>query len=433
MVCGALFCAGQPLSTFQQFSYQAVVRDANSQLLRNQNIGVRISILEGSNSGTAMYVETHNAQTDANGVLALSVGSGNATLGSMSAVHWGSATNFLKVEIDPAGGNNYSITSAQEMLSVPYALYAHTAGNGFSGNYYDLTHRPNIPVLPGNVSYFNNDAHYLTEVRLNAIMDSLLTPYIQTIDSLNALILAQSALIDNMMNALDTLSHNGFRCGIYTIKDFDGNEYNTLQIGNQCWMKENLRTTHYGNGMPIPVGATTDYVNAYRYFPNNQSSSAMTYGMLYNWAAVMNGASSSNTVPSNVQGICPNGWHLPSKTEWDEMLSFLPNIDSAICGGSTSNLAKALASNNGWVSSSELCAVGNDPWSNNVSGFTAMPAGLYNGVFNAFGTAAYFWTATEVSESNAYQYGLFHNASEINAPMTGYGKNSALSVRCVMN
>lgn len=428
---GALLCMGQAP---YKFSFQAVVRnEAGHLLLAGSPVGVRVSLLEDGANGNVVYTETHTATTDANGLLTLQIGGGNAQQGSMLTPQWASHSYFLRLEMDPTGGTNYTITSVQQLLSVPYALYAKTSGNGFDGNYNDLYNLPTIPSIPSNVSFFYNDAHYLTEVRLNALMDSLLQPYIHTIDSLNALVNAQSAVISNLENTLDTLANGGFRCGIYKVADFDGNEYHTIQLGNQCWMKENLRTAHYSNGMPIPMGSTTDYVNAYRYYPNNQSVNTQTYGLLYNWAAVMNGSMSTTNSPSGVQGICPDGWHLPSESEWGEMLNFMVTVDSAVCGSSNSNIAKAMASTTGWVSSTEPCAVGNEPWDNNVSGFSALPAGSYNGTYNAFASSTYFWTSTEVNSTNAYQFSLFSNSATVNMPATGYGKNNAMSVRCVLN
>lgn len=433
LLSGILLAIGQ-VSVPYKFPYQAVVRGADNQLLQNQTVGVRVSVLEGSTSGNAVFVETHSAQTNANGVLSLTIGTGNAQVGNLSSsVHWGTAENFLKVEIDPQGASNYTLSTTQQLVSVPYALYAQSAGNGFSGDYNDLIHKPNVPVLPTNVSYFYNDAQYLTAARLNELMDSLLSPYIQTIDSLNALVNAQAAAINSLVNTMDTLANGGFRCGIYKVTDFDGNEYHTLQLGNQCWMKENLRTTHYSNGMPIPMGSTTDYLNAYCYYPNNQSLNMQTYGLLYNWAAAMNGAATSNSSPSGVQGICPNGWHLPSESEWGDLVSYLQTLTDAVCGSTNTNLAKAVASTTGWVSSTVPCAVGNEPWDNNVSGFSALPSGYYNGNYSAFASTASFWSATEVDNANAYQFGILHDAAQLNMPTTGYGKNNAMSVRCVLN
>lgn len=83
-----------------------------------------------------------------------------------------------------------------------------------------------------------------------------------------------------------------------TMTDYDGNVYNTVQIGNQCWMKQNLRTTHYSNGGSIALSSNISTTTANRHYPNNDSTNVGTYGYLYNWKAVMNGSDSSNTNPS---------------------------------------------------------------------------------------------------------------------------------------
>ena len=88
------------------------------------------------------------------------------------------------------------------------------------------------------------------------------------------------------------------------VTDYDGNSYDAVRIGNQVWMASNLRTTHYANGEDIPEGNTTSYTEPCRYTP---STDVAAYGYLYNWPAVMHGASSSSANPSGVQGICPNG------------------------------------------------------------------------------------------------------------------------------
>ncbi|MBR4804099.1 MAG: collagen-like protein, partial [Bacteroidales bacterium] len=113
----------------EKFSYQAVVRNASNQLVANANVGVRVSVLQGSTYGAAVYVETHTVATNANGLLTLEIGEGTVVQGSVSTIDWGTGPYFLKTEIDPNGGTNYSVTSTQQMLSVPYALYAAEAGN----------------------------------------------------------------------------------------------------------------------------------------------------------------------------------------------------------------------------------------------------------------------------------------------------------------
>lgn len=113
----------------QKMTYQAVVRNASNVLIQNSSVGMKISILKGSVTGTAVYVETHNAQTNQNGLLDIVIGAGTVVFGNYSdSIIWREGPFFLKTEIDPNGGSNYSITSTSEMLSVPYSNYAHLAG-----------------------------------------------------------------------------------------------------------------------------------------------------------------------------------------------------------------------------------------------------------------------------------------------------------------
>ncbi|MBR4646922.1 MAG: hypothetical protein IKO75_07420, partial [Bacteroidales bacterium] len=143
----------------EKFNYQAVVRNASNALVTDAPVGVRVSILQWSASGNAVYVETHTASTNANGLLTLEIGGGIAQQGSFADIDWANGPFFLKTETDPAGGSNYTVTSTQQLLSVPYALYAEEAANGFSGDYNDLTNKPTIPQ---NVGDLTNNAGYIT-------------------------------------------------------------------------------------------------------------------------------------------------------------------------------------------------------------------------------------------------------------------------------
>lgn len=125
----------------QKISYQAVVRNAAGKLIQTSGVGLRISILQGSASGTVVYTETHSTTTNVNGLVSVEIG-GGATTGVFANINWANGPYFLKSETDPAGGTNYTITGLSQLLSVPYALHAETASNGFSGNYNDLTNKP---------------------------------------------------------------------------------------------------------------------------------------------------------------------------------------------------------------------------------------------------------------------------------------------------
>ena len=206
----------------------------------------------------------------------------------------------------------------------------------------------------------------------------------------------------------------------------DGNVYKTVKIGNQVWMAENLKY------LPSVVGSatgskTTPYYYVYDYKGTSVSSAKTTtnyktYGVLYNWPAA--------------KKSCPNGWHLPSDSEWTQMENYLANnaynYDGST-GGGRDKIAKALASKSGWNSSSPTGAVGNTDYSSyrNKSGFTALPGGYRysNGYFNNLGNYGSWWSATENDSSYAWIRILYYYNS--NVFRSNYFKVYGYSVRCV--
>ena len=121
-------------STFAQvpkaFNYQAVVRDADGYVISNQSVGFRISILQG---GLSVFSELHNVQTNQFGLVSMQIGNGTMVSGNFNNILWGMGACYLKVEMDPTGGTSYSVSGTEELLSVPYALYAESSGVGGSG------------------------------------------------------------------------------------------------------------------------------------------------------------------------------------------------------------------------------------------------------------------------------------------------------------
>ena len=211
-----------------------------------------------------------------------------------------------------------------------------------------------------------------------------------------------------------SVGNDGKPCpGAATVTDIDGNTYNTVQIGKQCWMKENLRTNRYANGTLIPVGSTTSTTTAYRYAPDGNNSYVFKYGYLYNWPAVMHGANSSSRNPSGVQGVCPTGWHVPSDAEWTELTDYVSSRNEYMCGNNEENIAKSLSSAEGWDSSDKDCAVGNNPSPNNATGFSALSAGGYYGNYGGFGQASSYGSATEYSNSYAYGRGIYYKRAHM--------------------
>lgn len=208
--------------------------------------------------------------------------------------------------------------------------------------------------------------------------------------------------------------HNGVP-GETLVDSRDGNEYATVTIGEQTWMAENLR--YEGD---IALGTSLSNTRAYRYYPVGDENNVRRYGYLYNWIAAMNGESSSNAVPSGVQGICPDGWHLPSNAEWS-MLQFA-------VGGQ--NVASRLAS------ASEV-------WEQGVltqvpefgsSGFDALAAGAFASNYENYWPLGYsidFWSSTEFSDDRAGDWIISYD--NVNFEKVDYPKNYGFSVRCVRN
>ena len=471
MLCVTALFAQAP----NKFTYQAVVRNTSNQLITNTLVGIRVSILQNSATGSVVYSETQMLSTNANGLVTMNIGEGTVVYGSFNNIDWSAGTFFLKSEIDPTGGSNYTISSTQQLLSVPYALYANEAGNSFSGNYNDLTNKPTIPAaannatltiqrnnstvgtftadassdktvnisVPTTTSELTNNSGYITADQLNALLNAMNS----RMDSLQTVLSAQNVEIASLSNTVDSLGAyadslgnivdecgclSAFHCGTSTISDFDGNAYSTVKLGGQCWTAENLRTTHYSNGDPIDLGTTTSTITPYRYNPASDSTNVSTYGYLYNWAAVMNGAASSEANPSGVQGICPTGWHVPSNAEWTELETFVSSQDQYVCYyQNLPNIGKALASTTGWNNStSTACGVGTTQSTNNATGFNARPAGnYYASGGNGFGYYANFWTTTNVTNSEAHSYNLSYTSPSLNR--SNSGEASGFSVRCV--
>ncbi len=543
-----------------KFLYQAIIRNSEGQLVQNSQVGIRVSILSGDINGNVEYVETQVGQTNSNGLLTIEIGDGTVQQGLFNSIQWENGQFFLKTDLDPDGGTDYTISSTMMLLSVPYAMYAERAGNTFSGDYNDLINTPSIPAIPSQLSAFQNDMGYITMDSIPTIpaipsqlsafqndmgyitmdsipsipaipsqisafqndvgyitMDSIpsipaipsqisafqndvgyITSYTEqqilsihndtiflsggsfvklpptfdgdynslrnkpnipeiptaisafqndagylaqseytalmnSISQLTQQLAQQQLQIDSLIEAfhnvdvVDTASPivedtslvapdttqagtdtiaptpdiptvNPFACpNAPTVSDIDGNVYNTVKIGQQCWMKENLRVTHYPDGRDIflnhrcvDMGAyqscgslipcTGD--TAYRYPVFSTYSAVEQHGYLYNWPAAVNGSSGSNSNPSGVQGICPNGWHIPSYAEWEQLFSYVKGRSEYVCGDSSANIAKALASQEEWSTSGiftdDSCFIGLYKDQNNATGFSALPSGSFH-------------------------------------------------------
>ena len=223
----------------------------------------------------------------------------------------------------------------------------------------------------------------------------------------------------------NTITRNApIGCGY--VVDYDGNYYDGVLIGTQCWMKQNLRVTHFPDGNAIPLGTT--YQNTPCYYENTALNIAKV-GLLYNWYAVMNNAVSSDSRPSGVQGICPDGWHLPSHAEWVLMLSYVSSRSIYRCNDNPSYITKSLASNTGWYDYGSTCVTGWNQSTNNATRFSACPSSYWDNEFKSPSSDVRFWTSTQYNGDYAYFIGVY--ASWSTPENTYWYKDKGMSVRCV--
>jgi uncharacterized protein (TIGR02145 family) len=481
----------------QKMNYQCVVRNSGGVLVTNQGVGIKISILQGTINGTVVYQETYNPnpQTNANGLVSLEIGGGLTITGTFSGIDWSSGPYFLKTETDPTGGTNYTIVGISQLLSVPYAMYAKTAGNEFSGSYNDLTNKPilfsgnyndltNRPTLfdgswanltgkPTSLTGYGITDGMSTSHVANGITSSMVgnwntafswgnhaglyrpISYVPTwneitskpttlagygiTDAVNitsnqniagnktftGTINASSQNITNVANPVNaqdattkayvdgieekiTMLKNTLNAG-GLVKDIDGNSYNTVVIGTQTWMAENLKVTHLNDGTIISLNVANPFGgtgSALYCWLNNDEGNKDIYGALYDWYTM------------NTGKLCPSGWHVPSETEWNTIASFL---------GSN-------------VAGDKLKEAGTVHWASpntgatNETGFTALPGGMRVGgepvLFHGNpGSSGYWWGTTH------WVFALQSNSDGSSVVMAEtlmdwYGA-IGLSVRCV--
>lgn len=169
-------------------------------------------------------------------------------------------------------------------------------------------------------------------------------------------------------------------CGKVT--DREGHTYNTIQIGTQCWMKENMRTEYDRKGNHITDNESKLHDAMEIHCPENSTTNVEKYGFLYNLEAAKN--------------ICPKGWHLPTVEEFVTLINYCS--ENYASDKLKVNNAKPLAAAFGWRTDNGHYTIGNHQENNNLSGFSAMPAGYYSaaGAYcEGFLTQAYFWTSTQ--------------------------------------
>lgn len=322
-------------ATAWKVSYSAVVRNSDNELVTNANVTVRIAISPESNGNPVVYMETHQTVTNQNGQVRLTVGNGTQKSGSLSDVNW-SSSYILSEFVLPDGSH---VSSIMPVEAVPYALYVE---------------------------------HLNPEGLLSAV---------------------ESMTPDQIADLRDSLGipqpdPDPSSCG--TMTDADGNHYQRVKVGSQCWAKTNLRTTKYRKGSPISTQIGTTIPAYYRLSNTDKTTDSIVklvtapdsiFGFYYNgYAAVRD-------------SLCPVGWHVPDTNDWKDFIGYLKARPEYWCDNDPSNLAKAVASRNFWYSVETppiTYTIHHDPvarpcspqyqfpdYLNDASYFSAIPAGAW--------------------------------------------------------
>lgn len=211
-----------------------------------------------------------------------------------------------------------------------------------------------------------------------------------------------------------------------SITDVDGNVYQTVKIGTQVWMKENLKVTKFNDGTVIPFvsdsAAWTVLTSPGYCWQSNDVANKNIYGGLYNWYAV------------NTGKLAPTGWHIASDSEWTTLENYLISNGYNYDGTTSGNkYAKSLASNSGWTTDTTIGSVGNTdfPSKRNAVGFTGLPAGnrSYTGTFYYKEGGAFWWTTTEGDSIKAYYKFILYNKA--NVTTNNHFKKFGFTIRCI--
>jgi uncharacterized protein (TIGR02145 family) len=458
VLAGLLICALLPAQSPEKMSYQAVVRDAGGVLLSNQSVGIRIQILQTSEFGAAVFVETHTRTTNSNGLVTLEIGGGSVVMGSFSGINWNNGPYFLKTEIDPGGGTSYSIIGTTQLMSVPYALYSKQAGNVFSGDYNDLTNKPVLfdgtwnsltgkPILSIVATSGITGSNMITITNDNNIS-------ISNVGAVSGEVLKYNGSTWSAEPDWDTNTTYSAGSGLSlsgTIFSLaPGTSTGQMKYWNgTAWVNvppgKNGQTLVFLNGAPTwwPQGlGTTDVYNPSTgkiWMDRNlgatqvatSSTDANSYGHLYQWGRGTDGhqlrtstLSSSDTpghanfilAPSSpydwrspqntnlwqgVSGVnnpCPAGYRLPTESEWDlERLTW-----------SSNNAAGAFAS-------PLKLPVAGDRHGSDGSLYSTGSSGLY-------------WSSTVITLGSRSL-----NFASTTAAMANFFRVMGLSVRCIKN
>ncbi len=457
------FAVGQP----EKISYQGMLRNSSGVPITNTQIRLRLSILDSIMNGSSLYTETHITTTTSGGQFNIFIGGGVPVSQSFASIPWSNGRDkFLKLELDAQGGTNFQPFGTAPLLSVPFALHAQSANEvkegaiirGNNGETYQISVGSNGPAwncnppvttanaganqlnlpgivfnLTGNQPGTSNSGTWSVLSGTGGIIENSSTynsTFIRGNDSIYSLIWKMQSACgtsrDTATLRFAALIENQSCLGSTSLS-YLGNNYPIVRIGNQCWMAKNLDVGS------MLVGSSNPSNNAVieKFCYNDQLSNCSTYGGMYLWAEAVqyqNGASSTSSptpsfAGSKIQGICPSGWHIPSKEDWCTMVNYYDATRSCgTTGTSFSYVGGVLKSLSNWNSP--------NGGATNRSGFSAVSNGYRypQGTFLGLGNDAGFWTSSN-SNGEAVYFWLDYQLSSIG--IENGNKITGNAVRCV--
>ena len=422
--------------------YQCVLRNVDGSVMANTALTMTFKIHEVAATGNVVYQETHSLNSNGQGLVVCAVGSGTAVQGTFAGIQWGSGAKFMHVLMNTGSGE--IDLGTQQMMSVPFALYSNGVSVNVSTTGDTLSIGGNHVIVPGisvaNLVYGCTDiaaCNYNSSANQND----------------NSCLYTGATCDDGNANTTNDLINGGCVCAgtptsgsgtgaqllpgnatcaneYISVTDCAGQDslfyndryYTLVEIGGQCWFAENLATSIYSNGdfivgdssdgwwVDIVEGRYTVYADLF--------SNDLTYGKLYNWYAV-----------SDVRGLCPTGWHVPSDCDWMNLEKYLGveanEIESYAYRGESAQVGSILKYPLTWFDGDGAVGI-------NSVGFSGLAGGFKQGAgySMSMGYGVHFWTSSEFTSTNAIYRSLSYNLDGIHRGDYGW-KPNGFSVRCI--